>query len=197
MSASELDYMIKDDDIDKSYFLKIAQRLSKQIDHMTQTLDEFRSFFRPKAQNDSISLKKLIDSALVLMKDELVKHTIMIKFVGDESLTAKVIANEFKHVIINIVNNAKDEFVSRDIKYRMITFDVSKDELFIILKIKDTAGGIPKDIINDIFKANVTTKDKGTGIGLYMSKNIIEKTGGSISVRNINEGAEFIIRIPV
>ncbi len=199
MSASELDYMIKDNDIDKNYFLDISKRVSNQVNHMTETLDEFRSFFRPKVEYNTVLLKKVIDSALILMKDEIIKHTIMIKFVGDDSLKVNVIPNEFKHVIINIVNNAKDEFVSKDIKYRLITFEVSRDEVFTILKIKDTAGGIRKDIIDEIFKANFTTKqeDKGTGIGLYMSKNIIEKTGGSIEVENIENGAQFIIRIPV
>ena len=86
--------MIKDDDMDKGYFLDISKRVSNQVDHMSETLDEFRGFFRPKAEYNKVSLKKVIDSALILMKDEIIKHTIMIKFIGDDSLKVNVISTK-------------------------------------------------------------------------------------------------------
>lgn len=199
LSTDELEYMVKDKAIDTVYLDELGLRVRNQVNHMVETLDEFREFFRPKSNLESISIKRIIDSALVLMKDELVKHTIVTKFIGDESIKVNIVPNEFKHVIINLVNNAKDEFVSKEIKVRTIIFDVIKEDVFVVLKVTDTAGGIPKYILDDIFKANVSTKSegKGTGIGLYMTKNIIEKIGGSIAVKNTQNGAEFIIRIPV
>lgn len=199
LSVDELEYLLKENKTDEEYLHDFGKRIKEQVNHSVETMDEFRDFFRPKGELQTTVLKDVIDSSLVLMKDELIKHTIVTKFEGDGNLEVNIIPNEFKHIIINIVNNAKDEFISKNLRERVIRFEVLKDDIYVILKIKDTAGGIPKDIINDIFKANFTTKPKGigTGIGLYMTKNIIEKIGGSIEVNNIENGAEFIIRIPV
>ena len=200
LSASELELMYQEDKVSTKYIDELSGRIIKQVDHMNDTIDEFREFFRPNNAYQNVSLKEMIDSSLTLMKDDLIKHMIVTRFIGDDTLKVKIIPNEFKHIIINLVNNAKDEFVNKNIKKeRLIIFEGVKSDNFVILKIKDNAGGIPKDIIKDIFKANVTTKGEkeGTGIGLYMTKNIIEKIGGSIEASNSKEGAEFLIRIPV
>ncbi len=199
LSVDELEYLLKSNKADENYIHEFGKRIKEQVNHSVETIDEFRDFFRPKGELQSTILKDVIDSSLVLMKDDLIKHTIVTKFEGDGDLKVNIIPNEFKHVIINIVNNAKDEFISKNLRERVIRFEVLKDDIYVILKIKDTAGGIPKDVLKNIFKANFTTKPKGigTGIGLYMTKNIIEKIGGSIEAKNIESGAEFIIRIPI
>ena len=115
--------------------------------------------------------------------------------------------NEFLQVIINILNNSKDEFERKEFekKYIFIDTKITQDE--IIISIKDNAGGIEKEVINRVFEPYFTTKfkSKGTGIGLYMSKEIIEKhMNGNISVKNENylykennyAGANFLIIFP-
>jgi signal transduction histidine kinase len=106
--------------------------------------------------------------------------------------------NEFKQVILNIVNNSKDEFLEKNIKNGAVYITVDKDGKNIMIKICDNAGGIPNNIISKIFDPYFTTKGvQGTGIGLYMSKAIIENNmGGKLSVRNIDDGVEFMIELP-
>jgi len=201
LSASELEYLYEyaKDELTQEFTYETSKRIQDQINHLVETIDEFRGFFRPKENLESVNIKKLVDSTLLLLKDELVKHTIKTTYHGDENIDISLIPNEFKHVIINIVNNAKDQFISKKIEDKNIDFYLSKDENSITFKICDNAGGIPKELIPKMFDANVTTKeeDKGTGIGLYISKNIIEKLHGTIEASNENGGACFTIALPL
>ncbi len=198
LSASELEYMNNDKMLTNDLIDEISKRIEKKVDYLVETIDEFRSFFRPKTDVENIPIKTIVDSALLLLKDEIIKNTIDVQFVGDILIKANLIPNEFKHVIINLINNSKDEFIRNNIKNRKIIIELLKKEDKIILKITDNAGGIPNEIIEDIFKANITNKkeDKGTGIGLYMTKNIIEKIEGNIEVDNTTNGACFKVILP-
>ncbi|MEA3352621.1 MAG: HAMP domain-containing sensor histidine kinase [Campylobacterota bacterium] len=128
-----------------------------------------------------------------LVKDDLLKNKIQIEKNIESEKALNGVENEFKHLIINLVNNAKDAFNENNIKSRVIKFSVYLDGSYLILKVTDTAGGIPEHVIDKIFDANVTTKEesKGTGIGLYMSKQIVQKHKGEISVSNVDHGAQF------
>jgi len=103
--------------------------------------------------------------------------------------------DEFKHLIINLINNSKDAFNENNIKERKILIKATTTQNHTSLTIKDNAGGIPKHAIKHIFEPNFTTKEvgKGTGIGLYMSTQILEKMGAKIKVKNIDNGACFFI----
>ncbi len=113
--------------------------------------------------------------------------------------------NEFKHGIINIITNAKDAFCLKTKKEfdqpEIIHIRLKKDQdNFIIIEVRDNAGGIPSDILDKIFEPYFTTKFQsyGTGIGLYMTKTIIEKNmNGEIFAQNNSEGATFIIKLPL
>lgn len=100
-------------------------------------------------------------------------------------------------MIINIINNAKDAFNEKNINDRKITINILDNDNIKSIELIDNAGGIPLDVINDIFKANVTTKEdgKGTGIGLYMSSLIAQKYNGILSVENVENGAKFTFSI--
>ena len=179
---------------------KIKELIEKgnlQIEHLVNTIEEFRAFFRPNSKVELIPLKAIIDSSLLLLKDILIKNNIQIEIIGDTTATIKVNPSEFKHIIINILNNAKDAFNNQNIdkENRQIKFEINKESNNIILLIEDNAGGIPVDIINRIFEPYFTTKnpDKGTGIGLYMVKQIAQKNHTDISVSNIQNGACFKI----
>ena len=166
-----------------------------QIDHLVNTMNEFRRFFRPSEIIEEVSLQEMIDTSILLVKDELVKNSIKTVVNGDTEAKVKLNSAEFKHVLINIINNAKDAFIQNGTKERMISFYVSNKEGKIFLSISDNAGGIDKEVIDHIFEPNFTTKEqgKGTGIGLYMSKQIIDKNNAQIKVQNINDGVCFII----
>jgi len=195
--TSGLEVKLDFDDINKEILKDCIGNTRDQIDHLVETIDEFRGFFRSQPDLKFVKVKDVIDSVLYLLKKELIKYKIEVKFIGDPNIKVKLIPNEFKHIIINLINNSKDEFIKHDISNRELIFDLSKYENKVILSLEDNAGGIPKNIINEIFKSNFTTKiaGKGTGIGLYMSKNIIEKIGGTITAQNKNNGVAFEIII--
>jgi signal transduction histidine kinase len=182
--------------VDQKYVDEFSRNIQIQIDHMVDTLDEFRSFFRPNKENEVFTVSKVIDSVLFLTKDEFMKNRIMVTVEIENDIELLGSKNEFKHLILNIINNAKDAFNDNGIQEkRIITIRLLNDEKGKRIEIEDNAGGIPEDVLPDIFKANVTTKEegKGTGIGLYMSMQIAEKYGAKLLVENLKEGACFTI----
>jgi len=186
----------KEGEVDQNYIDEFSHNIQIQIDHMVDTLDEFRSFFRPNKEKETFTVSEIIDSVLFLTKDEFLKNRITVTIETDKEIVLNGSKNEFKHLILNIINNAKDAFNDNGIEEkRMITIRLLNDEKGKRIEIEDNAGGVPESIISDIFKANVTTKEegKGTGIGLYMSTQIAHKYGARLMVENVNEGACFTI----
>ncbi len=186
-----------DNIISKGYISTYVEDIQNQIEHMVSTLKEFRTFFRPNKDVSTFGLKRTIGSVLILTKDEFMKNQIEINILSDQEIVVQGIENEFKHLVINIINNAKDAFIEKETKNRTINIDFYKNKEGIFLEIADNAGGIPSNVINDIFKPNVTTKEQsnGTGIGLYMSTQIAHKMGGALSVKNVDDGAVFSLII--
>jgi len=184
--------------VDKPYVENLLEDSQIQIDHMVNTLNEFRNFFRPKQEKENFGIKRCVQSVMLLVRDEFIKNNINITVESEDELLLYGIENEFKHLILNIINNAKDAFNERDIKERNIFISFYIKNNFIYIDILDTAGGIALHVIDDIFKPEVTTKEegKGTGIGLYMSSQIAQKLNGSLSVKNIDNGACFCLKIP-
>jgi len=185
--------------VDKEYIQELSKDTQTQIEHLVNTLNEFRNFFRPKETKESFGIKRCLSSVLVLVNDEFIKNNINIHIQSDKEILLHGIENEFKHLILNIINNAKDAFNEREIEVRDIFISFTKDEKEIHLEIRDTAGGIPLNVIDHIFQPEVTTKEdgKGTGIGLYMSTQIANKLGGALSVKNVENGASFSLKIPL
>lgn len=189
----EFDYKEKPD---INNLKKISSQIDGQVEHLIDTLDEFRSFFRPNQSFKNIPLNNLINSVLLLMKDVLIRHKIETTLTGDFQTEVSVIPNEFKHVIINLISNSKDAFSENKIKNRQIDFFIEeKENSKVLLRICDNAGGIPKGTIEHIFEANFTTKNesKGTGIGLYMTKQILDKHKALVDVYNKDNGVCFEI----
>jgi len=194
MHADMLQYDYEDGYINKEYIDTYRDKFTTQLNHAVDTLDSFRKFFRPDTQNKQFSISDAVDSVLVLVHDEFMKNTIKVEKNILKEYTINGNENEFKHLILNIINNAKDAFNEKDIQERVITLSVKKEQNSLKFEIEDNAGGIASHIINDIFKPNTTTKPigKGTGIGLYMSAQIAKKLHGELSVQNNKNGAKFI-----
>jgi len=198
IGASELEMNLNFGfDIDDEMLMELSKTTQEQVSHLLNTLEEFRSFLRPDKPKENINIARLIESVLVLLKDDLQSNGIVTEITGDKSLSFNVIVNEVKHIFINLVSNSRDAFNSNNIKDRKITFNILEKKGFVSVEIDDTAGGIPDSVIDDIFKANVTTKEegKGTGVGLYMSTQIAQKNNGELSVKNIENGARFTFNI--
>ncbi len=184
-------------DLDKSYLQESLESINNQVEHALSTINEFKDFFRIDTKRSNVSIKNLLQSVTTLVKDELIKHNISIEITGDTSITIDIILNEFKHVLLNLITNSKDAFIERNIKNRKILIDVKKYEDCIQLSTQDNAGGIAPEILDKVFIPNFTTKshNEGTGIGLHISKLILEKINASINVENIENGVKFIITI--
>jgi len=200
-SISMMTDMLKDDFkdglIDEEYIDDMTETTHMQIAHMVNTLSEFRNFFRPAQDSKDFLVSECIGSVQILMKDELLKNTINLSIDVQEDIAIFGLINEFKHLFLNLLSNSIDAFNEKEIQGREITIRSSVKDDNGIIEFEDNAKGIPPHVIADIFKPNVTTKTdgKGTGIGLYMSSQIVQKHNGVIDVKNINSGAMFTITI--
>lgn len=166
------------------------------IDKMAATIDDFRNFFKPNKQKTSFSVDQQIDHALGLVEGSLKNHSIAVVREKNGAILAEGFPNEFSQVLLNAVMNAKDAFLGHDIVRGVINISVRREGDFAVIDIADNAGGIPAEVLPRIFDPYFTTKEKGTGIGLYMSKMIIENMGGWIDAKNRDGGAVITFGIP-
>ena len=167
----------------------------KQIEYMSKTIDDFRNFFKKEKEKKVFEINKVIQKSVDMIKPQFEKHGINIQLDMMKNLTYKGFANNLMQVIINILNNAKDVLLEKEIKNKQIEIKSYKDGEDIIITIEDNAGGIDEEIIEQIFEPYFSTKSKnGSGLGLYMAKEIIEKQmHGVLKVINTDKGAKFII----
>ena len=172
------------------------------ISNMSSTIEDFSNFFNPQKEKKSFEIKEAVNEALVILKKVIEMENINIKI--DVPIKYKVlgVSNELSQVIINLIQNSKDAFRINDIKNKKITITLKEeqfpDKKYSLLEISDNAGGISKENADKIFEPYFTTKHKsqGTGLGLFMSKMIIEKSlDGELSHKNIKNGSMFTIKL--
>ncbi len=188
-------------------FYETMDLINQSAQHLSNTIDDFRNFFNNDKNVSNFNINKPIEKVLYLISSKLknreinvIKNTLDIEVLG--------LINEFIQVLLNIINNSLDAFEEQKLDKKFIFMDLYKNNNSLILTIKDNAGGIKENIINRIFEPYFTTKHKsqGTGIGLYMSMEIIQKhMNGKISVSNEEyiyenikcKGAQFKIELPI
>ena len=187
----------ENDKLDKRYLQKKTDEATTQIEFMSHTIDDFRNFFKVSKQKESFGLVSCINESVTLLKESFKSLDIELKFNYEEDLKVKTFKGELSQVIFNLLNNAKEEFIRREIKEPKLLVNLIQKNNNAIIQISDNAGGIDEKIIKKIFEPYFTTKDKGLGIGLYMSKTIIEKNiEGKLEVENIKDGVLFSITLP-
>ena len=171
----------------------------KLIQHMSQTIDDFRNFFKPDKDMVVFCIKTAIQNAIALVHESFSHNRIQVITHLDDDLWITGYPNEFSQALLNILQNAKDEFVARDITSGVVTISSIIEKGEVTITLSDNAGGIPEEVLSKIFDPYFSTKGtQGTGIGLYMARSIIETNmGGRITARNQTEGAEFIIVVPL
>ena len=181
--------------VNQDEVLECKDEIHHQIDHLLSTLSEFRNFFRMDYNIEKVNLKSILDSIALLLKDELLKNLITLELIYSDDLFVLANENDIKHLIINLINNSKEEMLEANIKNKIITIECIKVDEKIEITLKDRGRGIPQNIIDNIFDVHFTTKEKngGTGIGLYMCKEIVRKYNGKINVSNYKYGAVFKI----
>lgn len=175
----------------------ICENINKQLNYMSKTIDDFRDFFIPSKTKIEFNICQIIKDVHEILRPQLENNNIVFTFTC-EKVFFYGFPNEFKQVIINILNNAKDAIIINKIKDGEISVEVKKTKDNIVIYLKDNGGGIDKAIINKVFNPYFTTKfeSKGTGIGLYMSKMIIEKSmSGMLNVESNDGKTIFTIKL--
>ena len=181
---------------------KDMQNITNAINRLTNVTRTFRNFLKEKKELKKIVLQDRLDKSLIISETVIKDKGIsLVKNINYENnIEIHTIPNELTEVIINIVNNAVDAIYERNISNGKIIISLQKSQSHAEISIEDNAGGIPKNIMPNIFDEYFTTKDetKGTGLGLYMSKRIInDSLKGNLNVINTNEGAKFSIKLPL
>ncbi|MCE5181625.1 MAG: PAS domain S-box protein [Betaproteobacteria bacterium] len=185
-------------ELDEAYLNESVIKGRLYIDKMSTTIDDFRNFFKPNREKMPFSLVSTIRDALSVVDASLNSSNIVVLLNVEQDATTLGFSNEYAQVVLNILGNAKDAIRDRRIQNGRIELSVSRDETAACVAIRDNGGGIPDEILEKIFDPYFTTRASGTGIGLYMSKMIIENNmNGRIEVRNAEEGAEFRIITPL
>jgi C4-dicarboxylate-specific signal transduction histidine kinase len=170
----------------------------KLIQHMSKTIDDFSNFFRPDKEMAEFRVSEAIKNVLLLIEDSFKSQKIHIEVTAKHDPAINGYPNEYAQVLLNILNNARDALIEKEIEDPMVSISVFAEGDRAVVTISDNAGGIPEEIMSKIFAPYFTTKgpQSGTGVGLYMSKTIIEKNmDGRLMVCNIADGAEFRIEV--
>ena len=194
MAVSLLDTRIQTQKLDKETAKNITSKINEYIQHLSMTIDDFRDFFKPQREAKLSSFEPIIDRALVIMGDMFKKKRIDLQIEKKEIQELKIYENELVQVVLNLLKNSHDALLSNNIQNPSIKIIIDKN----ILKIKDNAGGIDEKILDKIFDPYFSTKDKnGMGLGLYMSKTIIEEhCKGRLEAKNTNDGVVFSVILP-
>ncbi len=188
--------MLKEVDLEKE-----MSSIMDSANYLSNIIESFRNFIRNDKEFKAVSIKKSVDDVVQIL-DTTIKsnHINIINNIEKNDIVIGMISGELEQVLINIINNANEIFIERNIQDKNIILDLKVEKETITITLEDNAGGIPDDVINKIFDAYFTTKHKsqGTGLGLYMSYRIVtESLKGNLFVKNTDKGAKFFIEIPI
>jgi signal transduction histidine kinase len=178
-----------------------VNKMMDTIMFMSQTIDDFRSFFNSDNVKITFQIHRSLAKVMTMVEASLSKQGVQF-FVEQQSETVSIEGyfNEFNQVLLNLINNAKDVLQEQAVARPVIRVSIDEENGFAVVKVWDNGGGIPDDIVDQIFDPYFTTKEtgKGSGIGLYISQTIMkEHFGGIITVANINGGAQFTVSAPI
>ena len=180
--------------------LSLHRNTKQVIQSMSQTIDDFQNFFKPGKEKEPFYPHVSFENALALLSKVLQKEHIQLTQHIDRGIILLGIQNELTQVFINLLQNAKDALIAREIAERHIIVIVSQKDDHAIISVEDNAGGVPEAVKGQIFEPYFTTKhaSQGTGLGLFMSKLIVEKSLlGSLTLEPGSDGARFVITVPM
>lgn len=194
--CSDVKDSYKHGEIDDNFIEEFDKNTKEQIVFMSETIDDFINFFNPNKSKKPFTIKSAMEKTIKLLDKQLATNNIDLKVhIGDE--TAFGVETELEQVFLNLITNAKDAFIERQIQKRQIAITTMTRDKYSIVIIEDNAGGIKEDNLDKIFDPYYTTKDYGTGTGLYMVKLVIKSSfGGDLKIQNGKYGAKFIIVVP-
>jgi len=164
------------------------------VEAMSGTIDDFRNFFKSELELETFEVNNSVQEVINIVEASCRSHNIALEVIADEPFKIQGFPGQYRQALLNIVSNAKDAITERKVSQGKICIRLTRDANNVLVTISDNAGGISQDVIDKIFDPYFTTRQQGNGIGLYMTKMIIENNmHGKVSVRNIENGAEFSI----
>ncbi len=176
-----------------------GEEIESQINYLSKTIEDFRDFFRPDKECEEIRVADVLNEAYAMMNASFNHHGIVLSIIDHSHETVFIHSRELLQVLINILKNAKEAMMMNEVIEKNIDVLIEDDGDSVVIRICDSGGGVSDEILPLVFDPYFSTKDEktGTGLGLYMSKTIIEKhLKGTISVHNSPKGACFTIRLP-
>jgi len=183
-------------DFDSKSIINHSSFIEEQTQKMSSTINSFMEFFKPDNEKETFTIKELMNDINSLVEVQLSSKNISLKF-KNEDIEITSFKKELENILLNLITNSKDALISNKILNPEIIVTLSKDNSSnTILSVKDNGGGIPKDIIDNVFDIYFTTKEqgKGTGLGLYMTQRLVEEVlDAHIEVINEDDGALFSI----
>lgn len=186
----------ENNNLDEIYFNKKIIQANNQVDFLSKTIEDFKEFYMNSKEKDNFSVKESISNALTILSADLKSNNISLdlKFDTFEEIEIFGVKSEFSQVVISIISNSID--VLKSIEEPKIKINVSANSAEVLITFLDNGGGIKNKNMKNIFEPYFSTKEEGTGIGLYLSKMIIEESfSGKITVQNQKEGAFFSLFI--
>ena len=189
LSIQNLEYNYKDGLLDQVFIENYVTKNLKTIQFMSRTIDDFRDFFKVNRVKETFLVKESIEATFQMQSLHLEKHHISFVVTGNE-FSIEGFRSEFQQVILSLIGNAKDALVDNRKEERTIRVKLKERAVYFI----DNAGGIKQEIVSKIFDSYFTTKKEGLGIGLYMSKIIIEeKMGGMIRAYSLDGKTTIVL----
>ncbi|MDF1879856.1 hypothetical protein JHD50_00835 [Sulfurimonas sp. MAG313] len=188
------------EEFNQKYIEDRIEKVNTYTQYLSTTITDFRNFFKPDKEKTMTSLNDIVLGSLKIIGTSIESDGISVETFLESKIEFLSYPNELKQVLLNILKNAQDVFTENSIKSPCICITTKNIENEVELCISDNAGGIDEKRIAYIFDPYFTTKEKkdGTGLGLYMSKLIVEDhCDGSIQVRNVDDGACFTLTLPL
>ena len=188
-------------ELNEEYIASVVSKTMQQLHFMSSTINDFRNFFKPDKLKDEFDLSKIVQNTISLISSQLRSHNIEIFYeIPPEPLWCLGYENELGQAILNLLTNAKDALHERHGDDKKIVVRLRREDTTAALEVEDNGGGISETYIDRVFEPYFTTKEqgKGTGIGLYMTKMIVEENmHGKLSAYNIGGGVVFKIELPI
>jgi signal transduction histidine kinase len=184
LASSELGLKLKDVEVN--------------IQYMSNTINDFMTFYRPNKEKENFSVCEAVRHGVEIISASVDPKILDIRFEQKDEIYVHGFINEYTQVVVSLLTNAKDLLKNKAISGAFIEIKILENEKSVVLEIRDNAGGIKEENLHKVFEPYFTTKHKsmGTGLGLYISKMIIENSmNGKLSVENVNSGVKFSIEM--
>lgn len=191
-----IEFAYQEGDLDDRYLNHTVEKGKRLTHQMSKTIDDFRDFFKPNKELEIFHIDAVLNTVMDIVGSSLKNNQIEIVKEIQHDICIKGFIGEFSQVLVNLITNAKDVLTEQEMQTRKITIRISDTDTKALIEIEDNGGGIPEQIVEKIFDPYFTTKEqgKGTGIGLYMSRVIIENNmKGELTIKNKDDGACFMI----